>query len=113
MHSQKFNKDISAFYVVPFTALSPIRYCLPTVFLVGEDYDVLKMFESGETRMCTVAYIMDDDTLEESPEYFEVVLSVIFMDRVSINPSRTRVQIFDNDRELGRVSYKTLGHKRK
>ena len=50
--------------------------------------------------MCTTADIIDDDVVEDSPEYFEAVFSLIPTDRVTVDPERTRIQIFDNDREL-------------
>ena len=55
--------------------------------------------------MCTTADIIDDDVVEDSPEYFEAVLSLISTDRVTVDPERTRIQIFDNDREFSYIFY--------
>ena len=50
--------------------------------------------------MCTMAHIIDDDLLEDSLEYFEAVLTLNSTEQVTVIPERTRVQIFDNDREF-------------
>ena len=49
--------------------------------------------------MCTTADIIDDDVVEDSPEYFEAVISLISIEGVTVDPERTEIQIFDNDRE--------------
>ena len=58
-------------------------------------------------RMCTTAYIIDDDLVEESPEFFEAAIN-INLERVTVDAEITRIQIFDNDREFrGRVIFLT------
>lgn len=70
-------------------------------FPAGSDYDRVldpntMIFEpGGPTRVCARAHIIRDKIEEHYPEDFHVELSLIPTDRVTVNPLRARVMIYD------------------
>jgi hypothetical protein len=47
-----------------------------------------------------MATIINDNRFEESPEFFEAILTIVPTERVTVSPERTTIQIFDNSSKL-------------
>ena len=49
----------------------------------------------GPRRLCSRVRLISDGQAESSPEYFVVILSLIYTERVFITPERAYVLIYD------------------